>query len=126
MATLKAKAPRMVYTTQHFVNNCVLVPRKFAMATHSAATERTYKETFDRSTNKRYADSLIPHILHLYGACATSRDFDIYAADATFEDPLMCARGVKQIKSAFYSISKVFHYSICFSCFGFCTVFLNE
>ncbi|RVW30300.1 hypothetical protein CK203_094535 [Vitis vinifera] len=42
-----------------------------------------------------------------YGACAAPRDFEIYAPDATFEDPLMCAHGVKQIKSAFYSLSKV-------------------
>ncbi|KAB1225432.1 hypothetical protein CJ030_MR1G019314 [Morella rubra] len=43
-----------------------------------------------------------------YGSCATPRDFEIYAPDATFEDPLMSAKGVKQIKSAFYSLSKVF------------------
>ncbi|XP_021296475.1 uncharacterized protein LOC110425786 isoform X6 [Herrania umbratica] len=43
-----------------------------------------------------------------YGSCATSRDFEIYHVDASFEDPLMCAHGVKQIKSAFYSLSKVF------------------
>ena len=28
-----------------------------------------------------------------YGSCATARDFEIYAPDATFEDPLMCAHG---------------------------------
>ncbi|TKY51759.1 hypothetical protein E2542_SST23278 [Spatholobus suberectus] len=108
MATLMAKAPRMLYPAQHFVNNSVWLPRKFAMATSSAATERTYKEAFDSAANKRFADLIIPHILHLYGSCATSRDFEIYAANATFEDPLMCARGVKQIKSAFYSLPKVF------------------
>ncbi|KAK2971286.1 hypothetical protein RJ640_001312 [Escallonia rubra] len=43
-----------------------------------------------------------------YGSCATPRDFEIYAPNATFEDPLMCAHGIKQIKSAFYSLSKVF------------------
>ncbi|KDP22004.1 hypothetical protein JCGZ_03074 [Jatropha curcas] len=57
---------------------------------------------------KRVSDDIIPHILNLYGACATPRDFEIYAPHATFEDPLMRAHGVKQIKSAFYSLSKVF------------------
>ncbi|KAF5733674.1 Nuclear transport factor 2 family protein [Tripterygium wilfordii] len=57
---------------------------------------------------KRYANDIIPHILNLYGSCATSHDFEIYSPDASFEDPLMCAHGVKQIKSAFYSLSKVF------------------
>ncbi|KAH1139089.1 hypothetical protein AAZX31_10G185700 [Glycine max] len=78
------------------------------MASHSAATERTYKESFDSAANKLYADHIIPHILHLYGSCATSRDFEIYAAHASYEDPLMCAHGVKQIKSAFYTLPKVF------------------
>ncbi|KAB5543996.1 hypothetical protein DKX38_012108 [Salix brachista] len=57
---------------------------------------------------KPVSDDIIPHILNLYGSCATPRDFEIYAPNASFEDPLMCAHGVKQIKSAFYSISKVF------------------
>ncbi|RDX91493.1 hypothetical protein CR513_26515, partial [Mucuna pruriens] len=107
MATLKAKAPRMLYSTQqHFVNNSVWLPRKFAMSSNSV--ERSYKEVYDSAVIKRYADGLIPHILHLYGSCATSRDFEIYAEDATFEDPLMCAHGVKQIKSAFYTLPKIF------------------
>ncbi|XVF82728.1 hypothetical protein PTKIN_Ptkin16aG0072700 [Pterospermum kingtungense] len=59
---------------------------------------------------KRFSvsDDIMPHLLNLYGSHATSRDFEIYHADASFEDPLMCAHGVKQIKSAFYSLSKVF------------------
>lgn len=28
-----------------------------------------------------------------YGSCATPRDFEIYAPNASFEDPLMCAHG---------------------------------
>ncbi len=28
-----------------------------------------------------------------YGSCATPHDFEIYAQDASFEDPLMCAKG---------------------------------
>ncbi|KAK2634290.1 hypothetical protein Ddye_029082 [Dipteronia dyeriana] len=54
------------------------------------------------------AVDIIPHLLNLYGPRPTPDDFKIYAEDASFEDPLMCAHGVKQIKSAFYSISKIF------------------
>ncbi|XP_014512567.1 uncharacterized protein LOC106771159 isoform X1 [Vigna radiata var. radiata] len=108
MATLMATVPRMVYSAhKRFVNNRVSLPRNFAMATDSAGRERAFKGTFDYDTTK-YADGLMPHILHLYGSRATRHDFDIYAANASFEDPLMCARGVKQIKSAFYSLPKLF------------------
>ncbi|ESQ40388.1 hypothetical protein EUTSA_v10014751mg [Eutrema salsugineum] len=58
--------------------------------------------------HKQFADRFMPHILNLYGACANANDFDMYAPDASFEDPLTHALGVKQIKSAFYSLSKVF------------------
>ncbi|RLN18425.1 uncharacterized protein C2845_PM02G18420 [Panicum miliaceum] len=54
------------------------------------------------------AERILPHLLNMYGSCATARDFEIYAPDATFEDPLMRAHGVKQIKSAFYALPKVF------------------
>lgn len=57
------------------------------------------------------ADRIMPHLLNIYGSCATARDFEIYAANATFEDPLMRAHGVKQIKSAFYTLPKVFRES---------------
>ncbi|KAK9282642.1 hypothetical protein L1049_010861 [Liquidambar formosana] len=70
--------------------------------------ERHCKEACEFNASKRLSDDIMPHILNLYGSCATPRDFEIYAPDATFEDPLMCAKGVKQIKSAFYSLSKVF------------------
>ncbi|CAN6703570.1 unnamed protein product [Malus baccata var. baccata] len=53
-------------------------------------------------------DDIILHILKLYGSCATASDFEIYSPNASFEDPLMCARGLKQIKSAFYSLPTVF------------------
>ncbi|CAK7325196.1 unnamed protein product [Dovyalis caffra] len=66
------------------------------------------KESCDYKPRKPVSDFIIPHILNLYGASPTARDFEIYAPNASFEDPLMCAHGVKQIKSAFYSISKVF------------------
>ncbi|KAF8397964.1 hypothetical protein HHK36_016890 [Tetracentron sinense] len=70
--------------------------------------ERQAKESFDSKASNQILDDIIPHILNLYGSCATPRDFEIYTPDATFEDPLMCAHGVKQIKSAFYSLSKIF------------------
>ncbi|KAJ7974808.1 Nuclear transport factor 2 (NTF2) family protein [Quillaja saponaria] len=70
--------------------------------------ETCCKGACDFSAKKRIADRIIPHILNLYGSCATPHDFEIYAPDASFEDPLMCAQGVKQIKSAFYSLSKIF------------------
>ncbi|EEF45755.1 conserved hypothetical protein [Ricinus communis] len=66
------------------------------------------KEACDFGSEKGVSDDIIPHILNLYASRATSRDFEIYATDASFEDPLMCAHGVKQIKSSFYSLSKVF------------------
>ncbi|GLJ55484.1 hypothetical protein SUGI_1191510 [Cryptomeria japonica] len=50
---------------------------------------------------------IVPHILNLYGCSAKAHDFEIYAPNATFEDPFMSANGVKQIKSAFYSIPKI-------------------
>uniref|UniRef100_A0A0A9AUR9 SnoaL-like domain-containing protein n=1 Tax=Arundo donax TaxID=35708 RepID=A0A0A9AUR9_ARUDO len=54
------------------------------------------------------SERIMPHLLNMYGSCATARDFEIYAPNATFEDPLMRAHGVKQIKSAFYTLPKVF------------------
>ncbi|PSS04991.1 Transcription initiation factor TFIID subunit like [Actinidia chinensis var. chinensis] len=66
------------------------------------------KGSCEYKPSKSISDRLLPHILNLYGSCATARDFEIYAPDATFEDPLMCAHGIKQIKSAFYSIPKIF------------------
>ncbi|OAY39013.1 uncharacterized protein LOC110625148 isoform X2 [Manihot esculenta] len=56
---------------------------------------------------KLVSDDILPHILNLYGSRAIPRDFEIYAPNASFEDPLMCAHGVKQIKSAFYSLPKI-------------------
>nr|CAB3479539.1 unnamed protein product [Digitaria exilis] len=54
------------------------------------------------------AQRILPHLLNMYGSCATARDFEIYAPNATFEDPLMRAHGVEQIKSSFYTLPKVF------------------
>ncbi|XP_043694978.1 uncharacterized protein LOC122645705 [Telopea speciosissima] len=70
--------------------------------------EQQGKEATDQKQLKRLSNDVVPHILNLYGSSATPHDFEIYAPNATFEDPLMCAHGVKQIKSAFYSLSKVF------------------
>ncbi|KAK9075096.1 hypothetical protein SSX86_003415 [Deinandra increscens subsp. villosa] len=81
-----------------------------AMETNSKDTKKNeQRETSDMDqSKKKVSDDLLPHILNLYGSRASPQDFEIYAPDASFEDPLMCARGVKQIKSAFYSLSKVF------------------
>ncbi|XP_058770150.1 uncharacterized protein LOC131643838 [Vicia villosa] len=96
---------RFRHTPHHFLNFPLYISRKFAM---DAGKEIRYKETFDSSAKSTFAEGLIPHILRLYGSTATARDFEIYAPDASFEDPLMRAHGVKQIKSAFYSLPKVF------------------
>ncbi|PIN14846.1 hypothetical protein CDL12_12496 [Handroanthus impetiginosus] len=66
------------------------------------------KEAYDYKSPKGVSDYILPHILNLYASRAMPQDFEIYAPNATFEDPLMCAHGVKQIKSAFYSLAKVF------------------
>ncbi|XP_027366708.1 uncharacterized protein LOC113872983 isoform X2 [Abrus precatorius] len=108
MATLRAKAPPLVYTAQHFLKDSVWFLSKFAMETHSGGTESSYKDASDSAAKKNFADGIVPQILRLYGSTATSRDFEIYAPHASFEDPLMCARGVKQIKSAFYTLPKLF------------------
>ncbi|CAL4945391.1 unnamed protein product [Urochloa decumbens] len=54
------------------------------------------------------AERIMPHLLNIYGSRATAPDFEIYAPNATFEDPLMRAHGVQQIKSSFYALPKVF------------------
>ncbi|KVI07430.1 hypothetical protein Ccrd_014227 [Cynara cardunculus var. scolymus] len=68
--------------------------------------ETCYKGASDVDPSKKVSDLILPHILNLYASRALPRDFEIYAPDASFEDPLMCARGINQIKSAFYSLSK--------------------
>ncbi|KAF5175500.1 Nuclear transport factor 2 (NTF2) family protein, partial [Thalictrum thalictroides] len=56
--------------------------------------EATAKEAHDtKNVFKRLSDDIIPHILKLYGSSATAQDFEIYAPNATFEDPLMRAHG---------------------------------
>ncbi|XP_022150478.1 uncharacterized protein LOC111018615 [Momordica charantia] len=70
--------------------------------------EACCKGACDFKTTKRLADDIMPYILNLYRSSATPRDFEIYAPNASFEDPLTSAHGVKEIKSAFYSLSKVF------------------
>ncbi|OWM87666.1 uncharacterized protein LOC116188289 [Punica granatum] len=72
------------------------------------AEERYSKEGDFSAKTMGFSETIMPHILNLYASRATARDFEIYADNATFEDPLMCANGTKQIKSAFYSLPKVF------------------
>ncbi|CAO2196110.1 unnamed protein product [Urochloa humidicola] len=62
----------------------------------------------DKAPAGAVAERIMPHLLNIYGSRATARDFEIYAPNATFEDPLMRAHGVQQIKSAFYTLPKVF------------------
>ncbi|KAL5800506.1 hypothetical protein ACOSQ4_033390 [Xanthoceras sorbifolium] len=78
------------------------------ITTHNKMRECCSKEACEFTKRISSSDDIIPHLLNLYGSRATSLDFQIYAPDASFEDPLMCANGVRQIKSAFYSLSKVF------------------
>ncbi|KAL6977122.1 hypothetical protein U1Q18_025917 [Sarracenia purpurea var. burkii] len=77
-------------------------------ATNAEQTEGLSKGACDYMSPKRISDRFLPHILNLYGSRAAPKDFEIYALDATFEDPLMCAHGINQIKSAFYSLPKIF------------------
>ncbi|KAJ6852913.1 uncharacterized protein M6B38_252955 [Iris pallida] len=72
------------------------------------SSEHVQKELDDPKAHGGITQTIIPHLLNIYGSCATAKDFEIYAPHATFEDPLMRAHGVKQIKSAFYSLTKVF------------------
>ncbi|XP_057778673.1 uncharacterized protein LOC130997400 isoform X2 [Salvia miltiorrhiza] len=81
---------------------------------HKSSLEEGVKDQVRKEVNeeqkpsKFVSDYLLPHILNLYASRATPKDFEIYAHNATFEDPLMRAHGVKQIKSAFYSLAKIF------------------
>ncbi|KAG0622159.1 hypothetical protein M758_3G075900 [Ceratodon purpureus] len=75
------------------------------------AVESDASSTSKETTTElgKIAKQIIPHILNLYNSCPSATDFDaIYAPNATFEDPLMQAHGVAQIKSAFYAMPKVF------------------
>ncbi|MFX9847070.1 hypothetical protein ABTP16_14485, partial [Acinetobacter baumannii] len=83
-------------------------PQDAEQASKDQMREGYCKEASEYNPSKRVSDHILPHILNLYASRASSQDFDIYSPNATFEDPLMCARGVKQIKSAFYSLGKVF------------------
>ncbi|KAI5063216.1 hypothetical protein GOP47_0021763 [Adiantum capillus-veneris] len=77
-----------------------------------SAHEKREKELSDNVNADRkggpLSENILPHLLNLYNCTSSAVDYEIYAPDGTFEDPLMCAQGVKQIKSAFYSIPKVF------------------
>jgi hypothetical protein len=57
------------------------------------------------------ASKVFASIINVYGGHPKPSDFDIYTPDAVFEDPLMIAKGVPQIKSAFYSLGKLFSVS---------------
>eukprot|EP00850_Spirogloea_muscicola_P019580 SM000194S04816 [mRNA] locus=s194:61550:63539:- [translate_table: standard] len=59
----------------------------------------------------KLSSQVVPHIINIYNCTSTPADFAVYAPNATFEDPLMRAHGVDQIKSAFYSLPKLFRES---------------
>lgn len=74
-----------------------------------SSQEQAVPDEVDR--NKKggsLSEHILPHLLNMYNCTSSAPDYEIYAVNGTFEDPLMCAHGVKQIKSAFYSIPKVF------------------
>ncbi|CAI5474982.1 unnamed protein product [Closterium sp. Yama58-4] len=54
------------------------------------------------------SSKILPHLFKLYGCTARDEDFQIYSPDAKFDDPLMSAHGLNQIKSAFYSMQVLF------------------
>jgi hypothetical protein len=60
----------------------------------------------------RLTMNILPHIFNLYNCTPTALDYEVYAPNATFEDPLMQAHGVAQIKSAFYAMPKVFQQGV--------------
>ncbi|CAO2195986.1 unnamed protein product [Urochloa humidicola] len=89
-----------------------LVLRCLSSTTTSAAARQAHKAAGGHMDGEKppgsIAERIMPHLLNIYGSRATARDFDIYAPNATFEDPLMRAHGVAQIKSSFYALPKVF------------------
>lgn len=104
-------------TTDFFLYSFVKAPDSFSTSIMEKNTQEEAKKDQQRGRHdgqatgdysNRGANDILPNILNLYGSRASPQDFEIYAPNATFEDPLMRAEGVKQIKSAFYSIGKVF------------------
>lgn len=79
------------------------------MATDGAFKGQTYPEGPGKNTPLGpLAKNIWPHVLQLYAGSPKSADFEIYEKNAVFEDPIMRAQGVPQIKSAFYSLAKLF------------------
>ncbi|KAL6853354.1 hypothetical protein ACP4OV_019383 [Aristida adscensionis] len=104
----------LLSATAAFVKKITSSPEKSGFCFCTSTTTTTGMAT-DDSQHKApqppaggVAERIMPHLLNIYGSCATARDFEIYAPNATFEDPLMRAHGVKQIKSAFYTLPKIF------------------
>ncbi|XP_074312387.1 uncharacterized protein LOC141647915 [Silene latifolia] len=83
-------------------------PGGMAQVSDNNHKEKNEENNNSKGSKLRYSDSIMPHLLNLYGERPRAGDFEIYADNATFEDPLMCAHGVKQIKSAFYTMPKIF------------------
>ncbi|CAG8493573.1 4981_t:CDS:2 [Ambispora gerdemannii] len=51
---------------------------------------------------------LISHIIELYSCKPTREKFRFYNEDALFEDPVMIAPGLENIKAQFYAMPKIF------------------
>jgi len=110
----KSQAPGILDTSSSdaTTSDTSTVTQETGMQPNPPAIEEPEPASTARETTTelgRIATQLIPHLLNLYNSSPTATDFDaIYAPNAIFEDPLMQAHGVGQIKSAFYAMPKVF------------------
>ncbi|KAG9146605.1 hypothetical protein Leryth_014614 [Lithospermum erythrorhizon] len=116
------------YLNNNYNSSRPLMEDKYAKGSDDALKDLEKEGYWKGACDYPTVDDILPHILNLYGSRATPKDFEIYAMDATFEDPLTAAHGelklgvdlrlvlariseslwVKEIKSAFYSLGKVF------------------
>ncbi|CAN5969898.1 unnamed protein product [Sphagnum jensenii] len=100
-ATSPAPGPS---STKHWYDKRESVPA----ANNSDQVEASSSQSKPEQKLGNLSAIIIPHLFKLYDCTGTAADYEIYAPKAVFEDPLMQAHGVKQIKSAFYSLPKIF------------------
>ncbi|CAF0918673.1 unnamed protein product [Didymodactylos carnosus] len=60
------------------------------------------------SMDMKIRQEIVHDVLELYSSHATSTSFRHYAEDAKFEDPLQYSANLSSVKSAFYSLEKIF------------------
>ncbi|MCO5553514.1 hypothetical protein L7F22_007036 [Adiantum nelumboides] len=113
LLTISKQAYRGVtHFTLRSHTSCSRFLTSIAMDDTRELQEQREKELSDNRAADRkggpLSENIIPHLLNMYNCTSSALDYEIYAPNGIFEDPLMCAHGVKQIKSAFYSIPKVF------------------